>query len=385
LKGTCADKVIKFFEKEFGDYQGFTFNYARSGMYVLFKSLRLQDYDEVLVQGYTCIAAVNPIIWSGGKVVYVDIDRKTGNMDSGDLKLKISEKTKVVLFQHTYGNSEGVEEVAEICRQEGLILIEDCTNTILGKNGDKMIGSYGEASIFSFGRDKAVSGVDGGIILVRKDSERRFVRELMKEYENLSYPRLKWVFLELLYPLIWFLIKITFTIKVGKVIHFAATKLHILHRATSSKEKEGFRETGIPSLLPNSLACLAVEQLEDLGEINEHRKHLSNVYEKGLKEIEQLWGFEIGEGNVLLRYPILVNDRDGLVEFLIRNNVYVGDWYTTPIAPVEVDMGAVGYRKGLCPSSESICNRILNLPTHINVSEGDAQRIVDLIKEYYGN
>jgi dTDP-4-amino-4,6-dideoxygalactose transaminase len=385
LRGECREKVIRFFEKEFTDYKGFTFNYARSGMYVLFKSLGLEDGDEVLVQGYTCVAAVNPVIWSGGKVVYVDIDKKTGNMDIEDLKSKISEKSRVVLFQHTYGNSKGVEEVAEICKKEGLILIEDCTNTILGKNADRLIGSYGEASIFSFGRDKAVSGVDGGIVLVHKDSEPNLSKEIMKEYEKLSYPQLKWVFLELLYPVIWFFIKLTFNIKLGKVIHFISTKLNILHRATSSKEKKGLKESGIPSLLPNSLACLAMGQLKDLKKINKHRKDLSGIYEKELKQIEEVDRFESGEGNVLLRYPILVDDRDELVDFLRQNNVYVGDWYTTPIAPVEVDMGAVGYKKGFCPSSEDVCNRIINLPTHINVSEGDARGIIDLIRKYYGN
>jgi len=175
LNGSCSERVAKIFEERFHDHKAWTFNYARSGMYVLFKSLNLKNTDEILVQGYTCVAAVNPVIWSGGKIVYVDIDAKSGNMDIDDLRRKISDKTKVILFQYTYGCSHGIDDVKKICQEKGITLIEDCTNTIFGKHSDRLIGSFGDASIFSFGRDKAVSGVDGGLILINKRF--RFIRK----------------------------------------------------------------------------------------------------------------------------------------------------------------------------------------------------------------
>jgi dTDP-4-amino-4,6-dideoxygalactose transaminase len=68
-----------------------------------------------------------------------------------------------------------------------------------------------------------------------------------------------------------------------------------------------------------------------------------------------------------------------------KNNVYLGDWYTTPIAPKEVNIGLVGYKQGMCFNSEFVCERVVNLPTHINISEAGAGVIVGLIKDFYAN
>lgn len=385
LRGSCGEDIIKIFEGKFPNYKAFTFNYARSGMYVLFKSLSLKDTDEVLVQGYTCVAAVNPIIWSGGKVVYVDIDPKSGNMDIDDLRNKISSNTKAILFQYTYGCSQGIDDVKKICEEKGITLVEDCTNTIFGKHNDRLVGSFGDASIFSFGRDKAVSGVDGGLILINKRSRFVSLDSFNQLYQEVKKSERKWVFLELLHPLIWSLIKKFYSSKIGKLIHFISTKLGLLTRATSPNEKRGIRDSNIPCLLPNALACLALKQLKDIELINSHRKKITEIYKKELLNISGVEKFLYLPENVLLRYSLKVENRDDLVKYLRTNNVQVGDWYTTPIAPEEVDMGAVEYFDGLCPSSERICGQIINLPNHINVSENDARRVVNLIKKYYGN
>lgn len=385
LEGSCGGKIIKIFEEKFPDYKAFTFNYARSGMYVLFKSLGLGNTDEALVQGYTCVAAVNPIIWAGGKVTYVDIDSKSGNMNIDDLKKKVSKNTRAILFQYTYGCSQGIEEVKKICEKKSIALIEDCTNTIFGEHGGELIGSFGDASIFSFGRDKAVSGVDGGLILVRKRSKFVSLNSFNQLYHEVKKPERKWVFLELLHPLIWYLIKKFYNLKIGKLIHFISTKVGLLTRATSPNEKMGIRDSNIPSLLPNGLACLALRQLEDIELINKHRKNITDIYEKELKDVPNVKTFLHLPGNVLLRYSIKVENRDDLVKYLEINNVQVGDWYTTPIAPKEVDMGVVGYVEGLCPLGEKVCGQIINLPNHINLSEDGAKRLANLIKKYYGN
>jgi len=385
FKGCCGEEVIKIFENRFPSYTAFTFNYARSGMYVLFRSLNFKKNDEVLVQGYTCVAAINPVIWSGGKVVYVDIDPLTGNMDINDLNRKISENTRMIMFQHTYGCSSGIEEVADICKDKKIALVEDCTNTIFGKHRDRLIGSYGDASVFSFGRDKAVSGVDGGLILIDKKSPFISVDKMNIESERMNKPSNKWVFLELIYPLIWYLIKKFYNLKLGKFIHFTSTRLGLISKATSNNEKKGLIEKNIPSLLPNALACLTLRQLNDIEAINDHRKKIVDIYKKGLSDIVGLESLLIIDGNVPLRYTVTVENRESLVKFLKNNNIYVGDWYTTPIAPAEVDMESVGYIVGMCPMSEIFCSKVLNLPNHVNINENDAQKIVNLIREFYGN
>ncbi len=379
FKGAYSEMIKSIFEKRFHKSHLYTFNYARSGMYVLFKSLHLSHGDEVIMQGFTCIAAVNPVLWSGAKVVYCDIDENTCNININDLKDKITSNTKAIMFQHTFGNSKGIDQVKEVCEERNILLIEDCTNTIFGMHAKRLIGSFGDASIFSFGRDKAVSGVDGGLILLNNPA---LVKEFENEYSMLDYPALIWTLKELLYPLIWALIKSTYNIKLGKLIHLVATKLHLITKATSDLEKAGEIPQDIPKLLPNSLARLAYTQLQDIDKINAHRIQINDFYKKELSHIQSI-SYE--DGNVLLRYPLLVKSKHDLLTFLRKNNLqHFGDWYDKPITPINVEFAKVEYTLGSCKVSEDVCTRIINLPNHINLSMNDAQLVVDSIKKAYG-
>ncbi|MFH1894418.1 MAG: DegT/DnrJ/EryC1/StrS family aminotransferase, partial [Patescibacteria group bacterium] len=65
-----------------------------------------------------------------------------------------------------------------------------------------------------------------------------------------------------------------------------------------------------------------------------------------------------------------------------ENNLLIGDWYTTPIAPHDTQLDKMGYVPGSCPEAEKLANTTLNLPTHINISKKEAQKIVDFLKNY---
>ncbi|MBI1984803.1 MAG: DegT/DnrJ/EryC1/StrS family aminotransferase, partial [Candidatus Wildermuthbacteria bacterium] len=71
-----------------------------------------------------------------------------------------------------------------------------------------------------------------------------------------------------------------------------------------------------------------------------------------------------------------------LYESWHKRNMLLGDWYTTPIAPYDTQLDAVGYVAGNCPVAERLAKTTLNLPTHINISEGDAKVVVEFIKKY---
>ncbi len=96
----------------------------------ILNSLGLEKDSEVLLQAFTCNAAVNPIIWSGLKPVFVDVNEETFNMDAEDLRRKISSKSKAVMVQHTFGLPAYMDEILEICQQNNLILIEDCAHSL---------------------------------------------------------------------------------------------------------------------------------------------------------------------------------------------------------------------------------------------------------------
>jgi dTDP-4-amino-4,6-dideoxygalactose transaminase len=65
-----------------------------------------------------------------------------------------------------------------------------------------------------------------------------------------------------------------------------------------------------------------------------------------------------------------------------KQNILLGDWYTTPIAPFDTKIEEIKYTSGSCKNAEELAKKTLNLPTHINISQKDAERIVNFLKKY---
>src|SRR3990172_2511742 len=153
------------FKKLFGsNYQFLAVDSGRSALYLILKALGISEGDEVLLQGFTCVAVPNSVIWPGAKPVYVDVD-KNFNIDIGKIKEKITEKTKAIIVQHSFGIPVDIQKVRRVVRNKRIVIIEDCALSLGAENKGKKVGTLGDISFFSFGRDKVISSVFGGMIL----------------------------------------------------------------------------------------------------------------------------------------------------------------------------------------------------------------------------
>ena len=141
---------------------------ARVGLYWYLREV-LEPGDEVLTSSYTLIDMVNMILCAGGKPVFVDTAPKHYHLCLEDLKKKITPKTKVVVVPHLYGTGAPIEAIVEICRERGVLVFEDCAQAVGASHNGKMLGTYGDAGVYSFGALKNVNGIFGGA-LVTKDA-----------------------------------------------------------------------------------------------------------------------------------------------------------------------------------------------------------------------
>ncbi|MCC6643417.1 aminotransferase class I/II-fold pyridoxal phosphate-dependent enzyme, partial [Candidatus Peregrinibacteria bacterium] len=128
-KGGARHELDRKFAEWLGVEKSYAVGSGREGLYVILKSLGLQEGDEIILQSFTCMVVVNSIVWAGFKPVFVDID-ETYNLDANKLAEKIGPRTKAVMVQHTFGVSADLEKVARICREKKLILIEDCAHAM---------------------------------------------------------------------------------------------------------------------------------------------------------------------------------------------------------------------------------------------------------------
>ena len=137
--GSQTKKLEKIFKNKISKRETIMVNSGSSANLLIFQCLinpkikKLKKNDEVLIPAICWSTSLWPIIQSGLKPVFVDIDKDTLNICSKDLKKKISIKTKALMLVHVLGNSADMTEILSICKKNNLILIEDTCEALGSK------------------------------------------------------------------------------------------------------------------------------------------------------------------------------------------------------------------------------------------------------------
>jgi dTDP-4-amino-4,6-dideoxygalactose transaminase len=378
-KGEKIDELEEEFKKYLGVKYAVSFNSGRSSFLVILKSLDLESGDEILLQAFTCNAVPNPIIWSGLKPVYVDCDEKTFNIDIEDLKKKITIKSRVVVVQHTFGLPADLDKISEICQKNNLILIEDCAHSFGAEYHNRKVGTFGKISFFSFSRDKVISSVYGGMVATNDNELAKKIKEFQ---EKLDYPSNFWIFQQLLHPILMDKIILPTYSILGKYLLILFQWLHILSKAVHWKEKRGRKPDYFPKKLPNALSSLALNQFKRLDKFNEYRRGIAEFYYENLKDSK----FELppefeDRKQIFLRFTIKHPKAHEIIREAWRKNILIGDWYDKVIAPHDTKLDKMKYKAGFCPKAEKLATETFNLPTHINISKQDAEKIIQFLRD----
>jgi len=396
-------KGIAELEEEFKKYLGvkyaFSFNSGRSSLYAILRVLQQTDQTAfakgsgVFIQAFTCNAVPNPVLWSGLEPIYVDCDTNNFNVDIEDLRKKITEnpEAKILIVQHTFGLPANMDEINSIVRQNNLVLIEDCAHSLGAEFHGQKVGTFGKASFFSFSRDKVISSVYGGMAVTNNDEIGKRLGALQKEFGHAS---LCWIWQQIWHPILlsYFILPIYNFLDLGKIFLILAQIFHVLSKAVSLKEKKGERPDYFPKALPNALAIMAYNQFSKLEKFEAARKNLFTFYNEQLRNSQFILpqmpasasqGGPAGVKQSYLRYTIKNSKANEIIyESWHKQNILLGDWYTTPIAPFDTKLEQIKYKKGSCPNAEYLAKNTLNLPTHINISKKDADRIVNFLKQW---
>ena len=384
-------KAIEELEGEFKKYLGvkyaFSFNSGRSSLFAILKALGevegLKSGDGVLLQAFTCNAVPNPVLWAGLQPIYVDCNKDDFNIDVEDLKSKISLQTKVVIVQHTYGLPANMDKVRTVCAENKLILIEDCAHSLGAEYNGIKVGSHSKAAFFSFSRDKIISSVYGGMAVTNDDELGQALRQAQGK---MGLPGSFWVLQQILHPILlsYIILPIYNFLDLGKIFLVFSQITHVLSKAVSWQEKRGQMPDYFPRALPNALAMMAFNQFSKLEKFNHHRQRVANFYYENLKDTKFILPKQFeNRKNVFLRFTVKHRDANDIIyEAWHKQNILLGDWYTTPIAPFDTKLDEMHYTKGSCKNVEDLTRVTLNLPTHINISQKDAERVVNFLKKY---
>lgn len=377
-EGKSVARLEKWFRDYFNTSHAVSFQNGRTALYAILSCLGIGQGDEVILQAFTCVVVPNAIIATGAKPIYVDINNSL-TMDHIELEKKITQKTKAILVQHTFGIATDMDAIMKIAKKHTLLVIEDVAHSIGGEYKGKKLGTFGIASIFSLGRDKAFSSVFGGMAITQ---DKKLGEKLQEYQKQKGYPSHVWILQQLFHPIV-FSIALPFYnfISLGKLLIIFFQKIHWLSFPVSLSEKKGVFHGDSVKKYPNSLASLALLQLQKYKRYNERRQEIAEKYKKVCEELH--YNF-VNTNEPLLRFPVLIEDPHEILKyFKSEDQIYLGNWYWNVIDPKGSNYNAIQYIMGSCPKAEAVTQKIINLPTYPTMSDDDVDRVITVLKKYY--
>jgi len=343
----AAGPEIKEFEEKVAEYIGrkyaVAFNSGTSALHAILLVYGIGQGDEVIVPSFTFISTANAPLFVGAKPVFAEIEDKTYGLDPEDVKEKITKKTKVIMPIH-YGGcpSLHIRELQEIAADNDLLLIEDAAESLGAKIGDKMVGSFGDAAMFSFCQNKVITTGEGGIMLT--DSKE-------------IYEKLKLI--------------------------CSHGRQESTNYFTSMRGAD-YITLGYNFRMPTMIAALGLSQLEKIDKISKMRRKNAEYYTENL---ERIIGIKppVPPNNfyhVYQMYTIQVENgmRDELKNYLAAKGIF-SKVYFDPIHLTKFYKEEFGFREGDLPITEEISKKVLTLPMYPMMEKEELGYVIKTIRQ----
>ena len=141
----------------------------------------VQAGDEIIMPSYTFVSTANAFVLRGAKIVFVDIDPATMNINADLIEQAITDKTKAIVPVHYAGVGCDMDKIMQLAEQYQLFVIEDAAQGMMSRYKGKFLGTIGHIGAYSFHETKNyTSGGEGGLLII---NDTRFVEraEVIRE------------------------------------------------------------------------------------------------------------------------------------------------------------------------------------------------------------
>ncbi|MCB2221036.1 MAG: DegT/DnrJ/EryC1/StrS family aminotransferase [Bacteroidetes bacterium] len=335
---------------------------GRVALYAILKAMGVGSGDEVILPGFTCVVVPNAIKYLDAKPIYVDVKKKPMNPDTSQYQDAITPKTKVIITQNTFGLSYQVDEIAELARKKGIYSVEDCTHGFGGTYKGKPNGSYCDAAFFSTQWNKPFSTGIGGFASVNnqdlipglKTVNKKLIRPTMKD---------KMVLSALLFAHDHILTASNYW-KLRSMYRFLS-KHNLVIGSSQGEELTGVK---MPKNYLKDISEVQIkkgtENLASFRELMMRRRENGKIYTQFLSAHNKYHVDPIyHQDHCFLKYPVLVRDRQKFEELAFNAKIELGDWFCTPLYPVEKDWKIWDLDENQIPNALYLSRHIVNLPT----------------------
>ncbi|WP_085590004.1 MULTISPECIES: DegT/DnrJ/EryC1/StrS aminotransferase family protein [unclassified Pseudomonas] len=291
---------------------------------------RVKQGDEVIVPANTYIASILAITASGLEPVLVEPDPATFNIDTSLIRQAITDKTRVILPVHLYGQIADMKAITEIAAEYGLLVLEDSAQAHGASIDGKRAGSWGNASGFSFYPGKNLGALGDAGAITTSDAELAEVLRALRNY--------------------------------------------------GSHEKYKNLYVGVNSRLDEIQAAMLDVKLKYLGEEISRRRHITKCYRAGIQNAQIVQPQnKVVEEHVWHLYVVRTPHRNDLQQHLREQGIQTLVHY--PIPPHRQQ--AYSQYNGLSlPLTEKIHDEVLSLPVDPTMSDADIQTVIDACNSF---
>lgn len=146
-------------------------NSYSSAIEVMLNTLGITQGDEIIMSPMCCLASTQPYVSKGIKIIWADIDPKTGTLSPESVENRISDKTKLIVHNHFCGFPGYINEINRIGKKHDILVLDDGIECFGSKYNGNLIGNCGtDITIFSLSAVRIPNTIDGGIIIFQQES-----------------------------------------------------------------------------------------------------------------------------------------------------------------------------------------------------------------------
>ena len=338
-------KFVKEFEKKFSQYNSRKFGVAVSSgtaaLEVAIKALNLKKNSEVIIPSFSIIATALCVVKCGLKPILVDCSLSTWNMDPEKVLKKISKKTSAIIITHIYGLPVDLQKIMNVAKKKNIKIIEDAAEVIGLKYKNRMCGSFGDISTFSFYANKHITTGEGGMIVTNKKD----IYEKCKSLRNLSFSK-------------------------------------------SYFDRYNHDDIGWNYRMTNMQAALGCGQLKSINKIIKRKREIGNLYYKNLKRNKHLLFQENKNSyskNIYWVFGVLLkknsrSKRDFLMRALLKNKIDTRPFFLS-MNKQKIFKKMKIFSKSKMPNSEYLSNNGFYLPSGLGISDSEIRYVCTTLNQ----
>lgn len=346
----CGDNkytklVNEILEKKF-NLRGMLVTSCSSALDMTAILCNLKEGDEVICPSYTFVSTINAFVLRGATPVFVDIDKRTLNIDVNKIEEKVTDKTKAIYVVHYAGVACNMDKVFEIAKKYNLKVIEDAAQAIGSYYKGKLLGTLADYGCYSFHETKNIVMGEGGLLIVKDDAEYELAEMIREKGTNRK------------------------------------------QFFNGFVDKYTWQVPGSSYLPSDILAALLYAQLERFDEIQSKRISIWEKYNKALESYEQKGVInrpyipEYATNNAHMYYVILKDSetRGKLIKRFKENEI------EAPFHYIPLHMSPMGekygYKEGDLPITEEYSSRLIRLPLYADLTTEEVDKVIKVLTEF---